>query len=148
MSNVNALNSQESLMNKKCGYYLGTEIDEKWWKRYFKEGFFAQGRGEYWYDDIDFFFIRYLTSEPIEISFDKMSDLKVGAWHCGKWIFGYPIIKILWYHQGQLLSSGFAPSNKNEEVESFVNEISQRISPTLARCSNLKQSIGKGQEQC
>jgi len=28
-------------MDRRRGHYLGTESDEKWWKRYTKEGFFA-----------------------------------------------------------------------------------------------------------
>mgnify|MGYP001567496802 CR=1 FL=1 len=32
----------------KKGNYLGTEIDEKWWKRYRSPGFFARGSGEFW----------------------------------------------------------------------------------------------------
>jgi hypothetical protein len=38
-------------MDKNKGLYLGTEIDQKWWRRYTKEGLFLRGNGEYWYDD-------------------------------------------------------------------------------------------------
>jgi hypothetical protein len=34
--------------HKKRGSYLGTEVDEKWYKRYRRDGFFARGSGEYW----------------------------------------------------------------------------------------------------
>jgi hypothetical protein len=30
-------------MDKRRGRYLGTEMDEKWWKRYAQEGWFARG---------------------------------------------------------------------------------------------------------
>ena len=32
-------------MLKRVGAYLGTELDETWWKRYRKDGFFARGNG-------------------------------------------------------------------------------------------------------
>jgi len=38
-------------MDRRRGCYLGTEIDEKWWKRYAREGLFVRGNGEYWFDD-------------------------------------------------------------------------------------------------
>jgi hypothetical protein len=116
------------LTDRRRGHYLGTEIDEKWWKRYTREGFFARGNGEYWCDDEAFYFLRYLTRDPIVIPFDKVSDLKIGTWHCGRWAWGNPIIKLLWSHQGQSLSSGFILSHEKSEVQRYVDEIAQRIS--------------------
>ncbi len=34
-------------MNKNKGLHSGTEIDEKWWKRYTKNKFLIKGNGEY-----------------------------------------------------------------------------------------------------
>jgi hypothetical protein len=119
---------KEMLMDRRRGGYLGTEIDEKWWKRYAKEGLFVRGKGEYWYDDEAFYFLRYLTRDPIVIPFDKVSDLKVGTWHCGRWAWGNPIVKFLWSYQRQSLSSGFILSYEKAEVQRLVDEISRRVS--------------------
>ena len=118
-------------MDKRRGCYLGTEINEKWWKRYTKEGLFARGNGEYWYDDEAFYFLRDLTRGPIVIPFDKMGGLKVGTWHSGRWAWGNPIIKLLWVHQGQSLSSGFILSYQESEVLMLLDEIRQRISSLI-----------------
>jgi hypothetical protein len=115
-------------MDRRRGHYLGTEIDEKWWKRYAKEGLFARGNGEYWFDDEAFYFLRYLTRDPIVITFNKVSDLKVGTWHCGRWAWGNPIVRFFWSHQGQSLSSGFILSYEKAEVQRLVDEIGQRVS--------------------
>jgi hypothetical protein len=37
---------EEMLMDKRRGRYSGTEMDEKWWKRYAQKGWFARGKGE------------------------------------------------------------------------------------------------------
>jgi len=118
-------------MDKRRGCYLGTEINEKWWKRYTKEGLFARGNGEYWYDDEAFYFLRDLTRDPIVIPFGKMGGLKVGTWHSGRWAWGNPIIKLLWVHQGQSLSSGFILSYQESEVLMLLDEIRQRISSLI-----------------
>jgi hypothetical protein len=119
---------EEMLMDRRRGCYLGTEIDERWWKRYAKEGLFARGNGEYWFDDEAFYFLRYLTRDPIVITFNKVSDLKVGTWHCGRWAWGNPIVRFFWSHQGQSLSSGFILSYEKAEVQRLVDEIGQRVS--------------------
>ncbi len=92
---------------KGSGCYLGTEIGGIWWKRYLKDGMMARGNGEYWYDDSGFFFLRYLTSNPLFIPFKEMVRLEVGKWHAGRWCAGRPILKIVWQKDGQRLSSGF-----------------------------------------
>ena len=116
-------------MNKRRGRHLGTEIDGKWWKRYTKDRLFAGGNGEYWYDDEAFYFLRYLTRDPIALPFDKIRGLKVGTWHCGRWAWGNLIVKLLWIHRGQSLSSGFILSYKKPEALRLVDEIRQRVSP-------------------
>ncbi len=65
-------------MNKKVGAYLGTEIEETWWKRYRKDGFLARGNGEYWFEDDGLFFRRYLTRKPILISFSGIQESALG----------------------------------------------------------------------
>lgn len=94
-------------MEKRRGSYLGTEIDEKWWKRYREDGFFARGNGEWWIEGGAFSFRRFLTRTPLVIPFDKVTEVKIGNWHAGRWILGKPIFKILWTREGLRLSSGF-----------------------------------------
>ena len=119
-------------MDGRPGRYLGTEIDEKWWKRYTKEGFFTRGNGEYWYDDEAFYFLRYLTQDPVVIPFDKVDSVKVGTWHAGRWAWGNLIIKLLWVHQGQSLSSGFILSYQKPEALRLLDEIRQRVSSPIS----------------
>jgi len=94
-------------MEKKPGSYLGTEIDEKWWRRYREDGFFARGNGEWWVDGDALYFRRLMTRTPLVIPFDKVAEVKIGTWHAGRWILGRPIFKILWSRKGLRLSSGF-----------------------------------------
>jgi len=110
-------------MEKRRGLYLGTEMDGKWWKRYTQGGFFAGGNGEYWYDDDAFYFLRDLTRDPIVIPFDTVCGFKTGTWHSGRWASGNLIIKLLWAHQGQSLSSGFVLSHQKAEALRLLDEI-------------------------
>ena len=114
-------------MEKRTGLYFGTEIDQKWWRRYFEEGFFIRGNGEYWFDEKGFYFQRYLTRKPLFIPFEKGYDLMLGAWHSGRWNYGLPIVKILWNHQGILLSSGFRLSFNKGETNRIVAELKELI---------------------
>jgi hypothetical protein len=114
-------------MDRRRGHYLGTEIDGKWWKRYTKERFFARGNGEYWYDDEAFYFLRYLAQDPIVIPFGTVSAAKAGTWHAGRWGSGNLIVKLLWAHQGQSLSSGFILSHQKPEALRLLDEIRQRV---------------------
>lgn len=116
-------------MDRRRGTYLGTEIDEKWWKRSTKKGLFARGSGEYWFDDEAFYFRRYLTLDPIAVPFDKVRGVKAGTWHAGQWFWGKLIVKLLWEHQGQSLSSGFVLSYGKAEALRLLDEVGQRISP-------------------
>ena len=95
------------MLSKQKGHYLGSEINEIWWKRYTKDRLFARGVGEYWYDDSAFYFRRYLTKTPIVLNYADIIELKTGYWHAGKWGAGRPILKIIWQHKGIRLSSGF-----------------------------------------
>lgn len=65
-------------MNKSAGAYLGTEIDETWWKRYRKDGFFTRGNGEYWFEDAGIHFRRYLTKKSIIIPYNRMQEVRLG----------------------------------------------------------------------
>ena len=112
-------------MDRRKGHYLGTEMNGKWWHRYTREGFFARGKGEYWYDDTAFHFLRYLTQEPIVIPFQKVDDMMVGTWHCGRWVWGKPIVKILWRHEGVSLSSGFVLSYDEDEMQRILDDVNQ-----------------------
>jgi len=114
-------------MDRRRGHYLGTEVDEKWWKRYTWEGFFARGNGEYWHDDEAFYFLRSLTQDPIVIPFDQVSTVKAGAWHAGRWGGGNLIVKFLWAHQGQSLSSGFILSVQKPEALRLLDEMRRMI---------------------
>lgn len=114
-------------INEKIGLYLGSEIDEKWWKRYTKDKLLARGNGKYWYDDKTFYFLRYLTKEPITLPFTNIVEFKTGKWHSGRWCFGYPVLKIIWLKDGLKLSSGFVMSKNNDDTEKIISELRNKI---------------------
>ncbi len=114
-------------VDRKRGHYLGTEINERWWHRYWKDGLFARGNGEYWFDTSTLFFRRHLTDTPIEIPFSDVLDIKVGKWHSGKWAGGAPVVKIVWQKEANRLSSGFIFSRDTRETALLVQEIKSHI---------------------
>ena len=101
----------------KKGIYLGTEIDEKWWKRYTKDKLFMRGNGTYWYDTRGFYFHRYLTRNPIFIPFHAITWIKLGPWHSGRWAYGNLILKLVWEKDNIVLSSGFVVSKNRDETK-------------------------------
>jgi len=114
-------------IEKKHGRYLGTEIDEKWWRRYRRDGLLARGVGDLRLDSSGLSFRRYLTDSPIVISFADMRDVKMGTWHSGKWGGGAPVIKILWEKDGNHLSSGFQFSRDVRETETLVQHLRHHL---------------------
>ena len=116
-------------IEKKRGHYLGTEIKERWWRRYLRDGLFARGLGEYWLDNSALYFRRHLTKDPIIISFSNVLDIKVGRWHSGKWAGGAPVVKIIWEKSAYRLSSGFVFCRDARENEILVQGIKSLIQP-------------------
>lgn len=113
-----------SLMHRKTdGKYFGTEIDEKWWRRYRKNKMFARGNGTFSFDRQSISFLRLLTRTPIVIEFRKVTAFKTGKWHAGQWGAGRQIIKVLWECDGQLLSSGFSVALESGEMEELLSEL-------------------------
>ena len=103
------------------GSYLGTEIDGKFWKRYTKDGLFARGTGEFWFDKNYFYFLRYLTKEPVVIPYSEIDKIKIGRWHSGRWIFNHPILKIVWNKEKPLsICPGFYIPKNTYEVKEFI----------------------------
>lgn len=111
------------LSAKRRGHYFGTEIDEKWWRRYARDGLLARGAGDYWVGDSAFFFRRYLTRTPIVISFVDVLEVKLGTWHAGRWAGGTPVVKIVWKKAEERLSSGFGLSRDPGEIETVIDAI-------------------------
>lgn len=126
------------------GLYLGTEIDEKWWKRYTKDKLFARGNGEYWFDDQGFYFRRYLTKNVILIPFSSVWEIKLGTWHAGRWCLGISIVKIVWRKEGLRLSSGFLISKYKRDAIDLKTELEKVIGDQIIRVgkiSHLKISL-------
>lgn len=113
-------------MQKRRGHYLGTEVEGKWWRRYAKPPFFARGSGTYWYDDQAFYFERYLTQVPLEFALERLDEVQVGRWHCGRWAWGMPIVKLIWVDDGLSLSSGFVLSRDEPWILQVMQELEQR----------------------
>lgn len=114
-------------MDKKAGLYLGTEIDEKWWKRYRKDKLFVRGNGKYWYDDEGFYFLRYFTKEPIFIPFKAAVEIKLKKWHSGRWACSNIFLAIVWYKDDLKLSSGFLVSKYRDQVTVLKDILDAKI---------------------
>lgn len=114
-------------MQQRRGHYLGTEADERWYKRYLKDGLAARGYGRFWYDERGFYFRRNPTDKPIFIPYDTFVDVRLGPWHAGRWAYGNPIVKIVWARNGDRLSSGFIVG-RTEDAAVALKAILQRRS--------------------
>lgn len=112
---------------KRSGHYLGTEIAEKWWKRFRKDKFFARGNGEFWTEDLGLYFLRYLTKEPLFIPYASILEIKSGKWHAGKWMGGAEVVKIIWDKDGQRLSSGFLVARGKEETAQIKASLEEQV---------------------
>ena len=120
------INPGNSMHSK--GNYLGTVIDEKWWKRYKKDKLFARGNGKYWYDRTAFYFLRYLTKQPIQIPLNKIVGFEIGKSHAGRWLFRQIVMKIQWQKDGMSLSSGFIVARDRQETEMVMAALKRLIS--------------------
>ena len=109
------------------GHYLGTVIDEKWWKRYKKDKLFARGNGKYWFDETTFYFLRYLTKQPIQIPLRKIIRFEIGKSHAGRWLFRQIVLKIIWEKDGALLSSGFIVARDQQETEKLMAALKRLV---------------------
>jgi hypothetical protein len=113
---------------RKKGLYLGTEVvGKRWFKRYLKDTLFARGNGVYWFGDDGFYFLRYLTRDPIYILFSDIVGTELGTKHAGRWAMGNLIVKIIWRKDELTLSSGFLVSKKGEDAGVLRAELERRI---------------------
>ena len=113
------------MSGKIVAKYYGTEINEKWWKRYKKDGMFVRGNGTFSYNEQSISFFRLLNNTSIIIDFQKILEFKIGKWHAGQWGVGKPIIKILWKKDNQILSSGFSLCIESVEIEMILSELNE-----------------------
>ena len=113
--------------NRSKGHYLGTEIGEKWWKRYKKDKLFARGNGEYWFDEIAFYFLRYLTKQPIEIPLTKIVRFEIGKTHAGRRLFRQWVLKLVWEKDGLILSSGFIVARTQQDTEVVMADLKRLV---------------------
>ena len=115
------------VMQRHSGSCLGTEPDERWWKRYKQGGFFARGNGEYWFGEETLCFRRYLTKKPLRIPYAAIERVELGMTHAGKWLLGQPIVKIIWLSNDHVLSSGIAIPGGKQESERFVQQLKTHL---------------------
>lgn len=113
-------------LEKKKGHYLGTEIDETWWRRYTADRFLARGLGEYWLDDADLYFHRHFIESPITIPLKSIQAVKTGKWHAGQWAAGVDVVKVIWLKDGMRLSSGFVLVDDAETSE-LIGRLNKHI---------------------
>ena len=121
------MKTSDNLHHRK-GHYLGTVIDGKWWKRYKKNRLFARGNGKYWYDENTFYFLRYLTKQPIQIPLNKVISFEIGKSHAGRWLFKQKVLKMIWQKDGRLLSSGFIVARDRQETGMIMAALKRLLS--------------------
>ena len=114
-------------MRPKRGHYLGTEIDGVWHKRFRKDGMLARGLGEYWIEDDELHFRRYLTKKPIRIPLRRVTSVELGKWHAGRWVGSERAIKLVWERDGMQLSSGFVFTRTSSEAVALRRELRELI---------------------
>lgn len=114
-------------MEPRRGHYLGTEVDDMWHKRYRKGGMLARGLGEYWIEEDQFCFRRYLTKTPIRIPLRRVTSVRLGKWHAGRWVGSERAIKLVWEHEGITLSSGFVLTRSSLEAATRARELRNSI---------------------
>jgi len=95
-----------------------------------RDGFFARGSGEYWYDEQSFYFRRYLTRDPIVIPLLRVREVQLGRWHAGRWAWGTPVVKLIWKKDDRALSSGFVLSMDESRTRHVVEDLERRLSPS------------------
>ena len=110
----------------KKGNYFGTEIDDKWWKRYRDSRFFARGNGEFWMDESGIQFRKLLTKSPLLIPWDEITNASLGKWHAGRWGGERPILQVDFERGGQRLRAGFSLSRDWGEMESLATDLRKR----------------------
>jgi len=113
--------------DRKKGNYLGTDIDGKWWKRHRADGMLSRGNGELWMDAEGIHFHRLLLKQDILIRWDAMTGFSLGKWHAGKWLAGYPVLKVHWEKDGTSLCSGFFLVKDWDEARQFVADLTAKI---------------------
>jgi hypothetical protein len=113
--------------NTSKGYYFGTEVDGRWWKRYRGKAFFARGNGEFWFDEQGLHFRKLLTTTPLSIPFSEMKGVRLGRWHAGKWGGGRPVLKIDFGRSGEALTAGFLLAKEWDRMESFASDLRAKI---------------------
>lgn len=112
---------------KRRGNYFGTEVDHRWYKRFWRDGMFARGNGVFWIGEPGLFFLRTLTSRPIRILWTEMTGAGLGTWHAGRWAAGRPILKIEFRRHDLDLCAGFLLSADWGETRSLANDLQRRI---------------------
>jgi hypothetical protein len=108
------------------GHYLGTELNERWWRRYARDGFLARGLGDWWLDDEALYFHRRLTQAPLVIAFADVVGLSRGSWHAGQWAGRDAVVKVAWRRDGDRLCSGFVLARDPAETAALMREIGSR----------------------
>ena len=116
--------SVQAILTTKNGYYCGTARGDSWWRRYTKGGWLARGNSEVWIEKSGIFFRRYMTKEIKEIPFQKITNIKTGKWHGGKFI-GAPVMKVAFLINGEEVWAGICISRNKEETQKWIDTIEQ-----------------------
>ena len=107
--------SPKSTLIRGKGYYFGTTIGNRFWRRYKDNNFFTRGDGEIWLTKPVLYFRRYFTMNPIEIPTKAIFKITMGHGHAGKLSMA-PTVKVHWIKDGETIVSGFLISKDINEL--------------------------------
>ena len=114
-------------MEQRAGYYAGTEIDGKWWRRYRHDGFLVRGNGEFWIEEQALVFRRYLIKPLVRIPMNRIDEISISSWHAGRWALSKRMIKIKWSQNGEILCSGFVLARDESTTRELVEDLSRVV---------------------
>jgi hypothetical protein len=106
---------------------MGTELDEKWYRRYKKKGFFARGLGDWWIENNIFRFHRIMLKKDLEIPLARVRAIELGRWHGGQWAGRKRVLKFIWEHEGRRLSSGFVLTRSSADAARLREKLERQI---------------------
>lgn len=110
----------------KRGSYYGTEVNGQWWRRYRGPAFFARGNGEFYMDAAGIEFRKTLTNRPLQIGWDEVTSIQLGAWHAGRWGGRKPILKVGFHRDGECLAAGFGLRVDQATLQQLVADLRRK----------------------
>lgn len=115
------------MLEQGRGSYLGTVIEGKWWKPYFRDGMLCKAPGRWQLGADGLYFLRLFTRKPLFFPFAAMRGLTVSRSHAGNFVFKPVVISLDWVEGGRWLSSGLVLDRDPDRTLVIAEQIRSRI---------------------